>query len=112
MNSDQRRHARHESLNLLHYGLPGDAQPQRQGMGRTLNVSQSGILLETRETIAPGETLALTIGLGEDLVTIEGRAVHCHPTPENRYQTGIHFLHMTDNARQILTRYIQLFEDQ
>ncbi len=107
---DQRRHIRYDSLNLLHFSLPSGATPERQGMGRTLNVSQSGILLETQEAIPPGETIALTIGLEEDLVTIEGETVHCQPTADKRFTTGIHFRQMNDSTRTVLTRYIQLFE--
>ena len=112
MSQEQRRHARYDSLNLLHFAMPGGIDPEMQGMGRTLNVSESGILLETQEPIEPNGTIELTIGLEDNLVTIEGETIHCRPTPDHRYSTGIRFSQMNDNARAVLDRYIQLFEER
>ena len=62
MSQDKRQYERYDALNLLHYEVPADRQTEHQGMGRTLNVSQSGILLETHAAIDAGQTVTLTIG--------------------------------------------------
>lgn len=112
MSQEQRRHARYDSLNLLHFAMPSGPVPEMQGMGRTLNVSESGLLLETQEPIEEKGTIELTIGLEDDLVTIEGETIHCRPTPDHRYNTGIRFSQMSDNARALLDRYIELFKER
>jgi hypothetical protein len=112
MSQEQRRHARYDSLNLLHFAMPSGPVPEMQGMGRTLNVSESGLLLETQEPLDSNGTIELTIGLGDDLVTIEGETIHCRPTPDHRYNTGIRFSQISDSARVLLDRYIQLFEER
>ena len=112
MSQEQRRHARYDSLNLLHFAMPSGPVPEMQGMGRTLNVSESGLLLETQEPLEANGTIELTIGLEDDLVTIEGETIHCRPAPDNRYNTGIRFSQISDSARALLDRYIQLFEER
>jgi hypothetical protein len=44
---NKRKHERIQSLNLSYICLDEDANIIKQGMGRTLNISESGILLET-----------------------------------------------------------------
>ena len=109
MSQDKRQHARYDSLNLLHFSVPNDQRAKMQGMGRTLNVSHSGILLETHEPIESSQTIMLTIGLGDDLVVIQGQTVYCKPASAGCYITGIRFSQMDDSTRQLLERYIQLF---
>ena len=109
MSQDKRQHARYDALNLLHFSVPSDQRPQMQGMGRTLNVSHSGILLETHEPIESNQTIMLTIGLEDDLVVIQGETVYCKPASAGCYITGIRFYQMADSPRQVLERYIELF---
>ena len=62
--NEKRKHPRVNALNLSYICLDEDQQVIKQGMGRTLNVSESGILLETH-------------------FPIEARA---HGRPEHRFQ--------------------------
>jgi len=45
---DKRRHIRIDSFNLSHVCLEEDGMVINECVGKTLNVSESGILLETR----------------------------------------------------------------
>ena len=73
---DKRKHFRVNSLNLSYVFVNGDDDEEKQTIGRTLNVSESGILLETYIPVNLNDKLLLTIGLKEDLVNIEGKVVH------------------------------------
>ena len=54
MGNNKRKHARYDSLNLLTYVcVDSDGKEWNQGMGRTLNISESGLQLETHEPIDP-----------------------------------------------------------
>ena len=45
---DRRRSARHDTLNLIQFVVMGDGDaPVFEGMGRTLNISERGVSLET-----------------------------------------------------------------
>ncbi|MDM8552015.1 PilZ domain-containing protein [Desulfobacterales bacterium HSG2] len=102
---EKRRHSRIDSLNLSYVCVNEKGKFVNQGMGRTLNVSESGILLETHFCIEPEQLLALTIALEDELVDIRGKVAHCRETGDAKFKTGIEFLE-TD---EVLKKFIQLF---
>jgi hypothetical protein len=79
-------------------------------MGRTLNVSESGILLETHTRIDPKTMVSLAIGIGEDLVEITGQVVYLKESGHDTYEAGIHFSVFNDAELKILKRFIAAFE--
>ena len=109
--TERRQYIRPEALNLLDY-LVVDEQG-RQGdysMGRTLNVSKGGILMETHIPLPQGQRVMITLGLRDELIDIMGRIVYC-TFDANRHQNGIEFFHVTDSDQQILNRYIKAFHN-
>ena len=113
--NDKRLHKRIDALNLLSYVcIDENDQVVLQGMGRTLNVSQGGILLETHIQMDSKYTVSLTIGLEEGLVDIKGEIAHSSPGKgkgEN-YESGIQFLEMDEPVLQVLKKYVKAFEKQ
>ena len=111
--ADKRLHTRIDSLNLLSYSCTDDTgQVVIQGMGRTLNVSQGGILLETHVQIDETYTISLTIGLQEELVDISGQVVRSVPGKDDNYESGIKFHEMDEAALQLLNKYIKAFHEE
>ena len=109
---EKRRHRRVDTTNLLNYVCLDDAcKPFTQGMGRTLNVSESGILLETHSPIDPQTMVALTIGIGEDLVEITGKVVYLKKSGKDLFEAGINFSIYNDKELAILKRFIQAFQN-
>jgi hypothetical protein len=77
MVEEKRKHSRIDSVNLLNYVYFDENQEEEnQGMGRTLNVSESGILLETHNPIDTSHFVSLTIGFKEDVVEIKGKVIY------------------------------------
>ena len=103
---DQRKHTRFESLNLSYLCLDDQDNIIRQGMGRTLNISESGILLEAYFPIDTSYKILLTIGLEEKLVDLKGRLAHSRPTEKGKHEVGIEFVEMDENARSLLKEFI------
>jgi hypothetical protein len=91
-NNEKRKHRRIASLNLSYVCLDEAGKQVKQGMGRTLNLSESGILLETRFPIAAEHTVILSIGLEDQVVDIRGHAVHVRSTDHGVYEIGIEFV--------------------
>lgn len=111
--NDKRLHTRIDALNLLSYVcIDENDQVVLQGMGRTLNVSQGGILLETHIQMDSKYTVSLTIGLEEGLVDIKGEIAHSSPGKGENYESGIQFLEMDEPALQVLKKYIKAFREQ
>jgi hypothetical protein len=107
---EHRKHHRFDSLNLLHYlCLDRENQSVGQGMGRTLNVSESGIRLETHVPLDTDLVVSLTIGLEDDTVSIRGNVVHVEPKAEGCFEAGIQFFDIEKNALATLKKYIAAF---
>lgn len=107
MNSEnKRKHERIQSLNLSYVCLDEDQNIVKQGMGRTLNISESGILLETHFPIEPRHVLQLTISLEEDLLDIKGKPVHIRSNKKGKYEIGIEFFELDQNSTRLLKDFI------
>ncbi len=109
---EKRKHLRINSLNLSYIFVDGNNNGEKQTMGRTLNVSESGILLETHIPVDLNDNLMLTIGLKEDLVDIKGKVVHLEKGEHGMYELGVKFLDADKKAIRILQKYIKAFNDK
>lgn len=109
--SKRRRHERRTSLNLVDYVvLDEEGHFITRGMGRTRNVSEGGLLLETHGPLTQDQTVLVTVGLEEDLVELKGKVIYTTPSEENLYWSGIEFLEIDDRGRQVLKPYIIAIE--
>jgi c-di-GMP-binding flagellar brake protein YcgR len=109
---DKRTHPRIDALNLIAYTCSDEnGQITVQGMGRTLNISEGGILLETHVQIDSQSDILLTIGLEDDLVEVKGKVVTSAPGKEDKFESGIHFKEIGETELTILKLYIIAFKD-
>ena len=103
---NKRKHERIRSLNLSYICLDEEENVIKQGMGRTLNISESGILLETHFPIETQHAVQLTISLEEDLLDLKGRPVHVHSKEEGKFEIGIQFIDLDQRATDLLKKFI------
>ena len=103
---NKRKHERIQSLNLSYICLDEDKNIVKQGMGRTINISESGILLETHFPVEPEHTIRLTISLEENLLDIIGKPMHVRSIDGGKYQIGIQFNDIDADSLGILKRFI------
>jgi hypothetical protein len=111
-NEEKRKHQRISSLNLSYVCLDEDQKAIKQGMGRTLNLSESGILLETHFPIAETHTVILSIGLGDDMADLRGRPVHVRATGPGLYEVGIEFVDAQEEALRPLRQFLQALSQE
>jgi len=108
--NEKRKHSRVESIYLLSYvNLDENNEELMQGMGRTINVSESGIMLETHVAFKEQDTVDVIVGLKEDMVTIRGKVIFTRIADSGRYQSGIQFLAIKEDSLSTLRRYIEAF---
>jgi hypothetical protein len=103
---NKRKHERIRSLNLSYICLDEEENVIKQGMGRTLNISESGILLETHFPIESQHVVQLTVSLEEDLLDLKGKPVHVHSKEEGKYEIGIQFVDLDQHATDLLKNFI------
>jgi PilZ domain len=109
---EKRKHQRLESLNISYVSLDEDQRAVKQGMGRTLNISESGILLETRFPISAEQTLMLSIGLEERVVDVKGRLIHIRSTEQENYEVGIEFLEPDERVLDAIRLFLRSMREQ
>lgn len=108
---ENRKDKRIDSTNLLNYVCLDDAgEAFAQGMGRTLNVSASGILLETHAPLDPETMVSLTIGMEEQIIDIKGISKYSQKNDQGSYETGIEFVDIQAAELTVLQKFIQVFE--
>ncbi|MGD2126605.1 MAG: PilZ domain-containing protein [Desulfobacteraceae bacterium] len=108
----RRKYDRKKTLNLVDYVVLGEGGEQvSRGMGRTRNVSEGGLLLETYHPLNAGQEVLITLGLQDDLVELKGRIVHLEPpvppSEKDRHCSGVEFTGVDKQGLQILRRYIE-----
>ncbi|MEZ4526079.1 MAG: PilZ domain-containing protein [Desulfobacterales bacterium] len=107
---EKRRHPRVDSLNLSYVCMDEDGNVTGEGMGRTLNVSESGILLETSFRMVPGQIISLTVAIGEYLLDVKGQVIRCTQSEEKTFLTGIEFEKLDLEGFAILRKFVKLFQ--
>ena len=113
MTSDnKRKHQRIPSLNLSYICLDENNNIVKQGMGRTLNISESGILLETHFPIEPEYLVLMTIALKEDLLEIKGKPIHSRSNETGEFEIGIEFLEPDQDSIRLLVNFINKDESR
>lgn len=74
---DRRRDPRIESYHLVRYTVDDrDGQPLKQGKGLTLNLSRSGVLLETLKQLNGARITLMTCDQGGSPRSVKGRIIY------------------------------------
>ena len=113
MVTNEKRHCpRIQALNLISYSCIGESEKiESQGMGRTLNISEEGILIETYVSIDPKYSIALSIGLEDELINITGQIIFSQPGKNEKFEAGIEFLETDESTLDVLRKYIKAFSE-
>jgi c-di-GMP-binding flagellar brake protein YcgR len=107
---ERRKSGRIDSLNLSYLLVDSEqGEAQKQTMGRTLDVSEDGIRLETHIPVHVGSHILVSIGLEDDVVDINGKAIHSSKNESGKYELGIEFRDIDDVAEKILKAFIRAF---
>lgn len=106
-NPFERRSAeRRYALNFLEYEvLSATDEVIGRGMARTLNVSESGLRLETSEFFEAGQKLRITLGLKNDMVQLCGQVMNSEPEDELLCSTGVMFVEFSSEDRSRYSHY-------
>ena len=107
---ERRKDKRFDSLNLSYICVDDQGVIVQEGMGRTLNVSESGICLETHFEIDTSHFLTVTVALEDDLVNIKGKVAYSRPGKGEKFATGVEFIEVDQQSRVVLHKFIELFK--
>ncbi|HEX2768827.1 MAG TPA: PilZ domain-containing protein, partial [Geobacteraceae bacterium] len=60
-------------------------------LGRTLDISMTGVGMEVFQEVQVGSEMDLELDLRGTLITVRGRVVHVRPDGEEHYVIGVEF---------------------
>ncbi len=103
---NKRKHARTESLNLSFFCVDENDNILAQGMGRTMNLSETGIQLETSTQMTPGQSVDMEIALKNDLINARGTVAYSNASDDDHFNTGIEFTQISDADMEILKKFL------
>jgi hypothetical protein len=114
MRTDEKRKSqRIGTLNLISYAcLDQDNHIFKQGMGRTLNVSEGGILMETHVRMDSEGEVLLSIAMEEELMDFRGKVSYCSARADGKFESGIEFKELDEIRTGFLKQFILLFKGQ
>jgi hypothetical protein len=99
------------ALNLSHVAVDDREEAVKQAIGRTLNVSETGILLETHFPIESDQNVELTLGFEEDLVNLKGKVIHLLNGETGKFEMGIQFTDIDEEAILVIKDFINRFRE-
>ena len=80
-----------------------------QGMGKAINISQEGILIETHKPIESKYILLMVIGIEDELIQVKGNIVYCLADDSRMFRTGIQFLETKEKNRSFVLNLVKTF---
>jgi len=109
--ADRRKHVRVETSNLISYeSIDKDGEIVFNSMGKALNVSRSGILLETAHLIEAEYVSLMTVDLDNNLIKLKGQLIYCRKTDSGLYQSGIRFAGSEQETAKFAVKLIKLYQ--
>lgn len=103
---NRRQSTRSKTLQFIDFiQRDGEGKIVARGLGRTLNLSEKGGLLETTVSFEPGQRLALTLGLAEELLELQGEVLRLEPC-EGGFRVALVFQDLDTERRAVLQRFL------
>ena len=100
---EKRTSRRIRSLNLTSYTpKKGDQQDYIISIGRTLDVSEGGVKVETHRKLAKGTELDMDIAIDDKIVSARGEVLRAEELKNGLFETGIRFTSISEEDRKLL----------
>jgi c-di-GMP-binding flagellar brake protein YcgR len=92
---------------LSYVVLDERGKPLEKGKGKTLDISQGGLKLETKKPINPRFILLMTIDMNSDF-TIKGHVVYCIERIPDAYLIGIRFMDDIEKIKSAIVDMVKI----
>lgn len=108
--TEKRRYPRISSENRVVYVLFNEGREKvDRGIGRTLNLSQTGVLLETGKKLEGAFIILVTIDLEGKKIKVKGRVVTSRLVDSSdRFFTGVEFIGPKDEQLEAIKAFVRI----
>lgn len=105
---DRRKFPRTKTRNLIaHISFDQNGKMISQGLGKALDISKGGLLLETPYPIETGLLSLMAVDKNDMLFEIKAELVYCKKLDPGKYQAGIKFKGSELQVRNFVKRLIK-----
>ena len=105
---DRRKHPRVKTSNLISYfSFDETAKLISHGLGITLDISKSGILLETPCAIESGLIVLAVLDWEDKLVEVKGKLIYSVKESTEIYRSGIEFIGIDERVEEFIMNLIK-----
>lgn len=107
---EKRKYARVTTVNLISYVcIDESSNPLDQGMGKTVDISKGGLLMETGVAVKAKYILLMSMNLREELIQIKGKVIYCRQQEPGVFHTGIRFIETNEKINEVVADMIRVF---
>ena len=107
---EKRKHPRVNINNLISYRCMDDSGNQtKEGRGKSINISQGGILIETHDPFEWQDILRLFIDIEDESVGIKGKVIYCNAANFGKFRTGIQFLETNEKIVSFVIKLLKTY---
>jgi len=102
------RHKRLETLNLVSLSHKDpDGRIDLEIVGRTLDLSEGGILLECSQPVpSDNREVEVILGIRDHVIKVTGEIVHTRNLEEGNFGLGIAFQNLASDDARIITEFM------
>jgi c-di-GMP-binding flagellar brake protein YcgR len=110
MMKERRKHPRVKTEDLIDYVCMDEhGNKVDEGMGRVLDISQGGLLLESHGWFKSQHIVLMTFDRKNETINLEGKVVYCREEESGRFRAGVQFLGANGEIRQNVVKLIKTF---
>ena len=107
---EKRKHKRVKMENRLAYiSFDKHGRPLDKGMGKTLNISQGGLLMKTKAPIEAKYIGLSTFDIINEFTKIKGKVVYCRKKAPEIFHIGIRFKETNEKIQETIVDMIKVF---
>jgi len=108
--AEKRKHPRVDINNLVSYRCMDDSGNRtKEGRGKSINISQGGILIETHDPFEWQDILLLFIDIEDESVSIKGKVIYCNAANLGKFRTGIQFLESNEKIVSFVIKLLKTY---
>jgi hypothetical protein len=109
MITDRRQYPRFKTSNPISYVcLDSNGNEISQGMGKGIDVTSSGILVETHNLIKSEEISLMVLCREDEIIYIKGKVIYCRAEDSGMFRTVIKFLETNERIRLFVKNMIKV----
>jgi hypothetical protein len=110
MVTERRRHSRISIYHPISYvGIDENGNILEQQIGIALDISQSGILIESIQEVESTSLIIMAVGTSKNLIEIKGTVAYCRSSGKGKFNVGVSFQGSREDKIQFAKKIVKAY---